>query len=149
MVPRVDGAERCTWVSRERSRYRRTWPRLPVPDNRTAFSRVPAQWPGLLHVAACHPPAEGRKLLGSKKRRLPRPARRGEKNGRTTLQPATFQLAGCGRSTYTWRRAVTVSPSVAIVGLLVFLILALVGLIRAKPEDIPKLFRGFGRWFGK
>jgi hypothetical protein len=44
---------------------------------------------------------------------------------------------------------VTVSPLVAIVGLLVFFVLALVALVRARPEDIPKLFRGFGRWFSK
>ena len=43
----------------------------------------------------------------------------------------------------------TVSPSVAIVFLLVFLVLALVALIRAKPDDIPKLFQSFWRWFGK
>jgi hypothetical protein len=49
----------------------------------------------------------------------------------------------------TWSLAVTVSPVVAIVFLLVFLVLALVALFRAKPDDIPRLFEGFWRWFGK
>jgi len=44
---------------------------------------------------------------------------------------------------------VTVSPVVAIVFLLVFLVLALTALFRAKPDDIPKLFQSFCRWFGK
>jgi hypothetical protein len=43
----------------------------------------------------------------------------------------------------------TVSPAVAIVTVLAAFVLILVGLIRARPEDIPKLLRGFGRWFGK
>lgn len=43
----------------------------------------------------------------------------------------------------------TVSPVVAIVTVVAFFVLALIGLIRARPEDIPKLFRGFGRWLGK
>jgi hypothetical protein len=44
---------------------------------------------------------------------------------------------------------VTVNPVVAIVTVLACFVLALVGLIRARPEDIPKLFRGFKHWFGK
>jgi hypothetical protein len=43
----------------------------------------------------------------------------------------------------------TVSPAVAIVTIVALFVLALVGIVRARPEDIPKLFRGFGRWFGK
>jgi hypothetical protein len=49
----------------------------------------------------------------------------------------------------TWSLAVTVSPLVAIVFLLVFLVLTLVALFRAKPDDIPTLFQSFWRWFGK
>jgi hypothetical protein len=44
---------------------------------------------------------------------------------------------------------VTISPLVAVVFLLVFLVLALTALFRAKPDDIPELFRNFWRWFGK
>lgn len=43
----------------------------------------------------------------------------------------------------------TVSPDVMIVTVMALFVLGLVALIRARPEDIPKLFRGFGRWFGK
>jgi hypothetical protein len=48
-----------------------------------------------------------------------------------------------------WSRAVSVSPVVAVVFLLVFLLLALTALFRAKPDDIPDLFRSFWRWFGR
>jgi len=48
-----------------------------------------------------------------------------------------------------WSHAMAVNPVVAIVFLLVFLVLALTALFRAKPDDIPKLFKSFWRWFGK
>ena len=47
------------------------------------------------------------------------------------------------------RWPVTVSPSVAIVTVVALFILALVGILRARPEDIPKILRAFTRWFGK
>jgi hypothetical protein len=43
----------------------------------------------------------------------------------------------------------TMNPLVAIVTVIAAFVLILVGLIRARTEDIPKILRGFGRWFGK
>jgi hypothetical protein len=44
---------------------------------------------------------------------------------------------------------VTVSPLVAIVGMLCLLIVTLAIVSRARPEDLPKIFETFRRWFGK
>jgi hypothetical protein len=44
---------------------------------------------------------------------------------------------------------VSVSPSVAIVTVVALFILALIALLRARPEDIPKILRAVTRWFGK
>jgi hypothetical protein len=44
---------------------------------------------------------------------------------------------------------VTVSPAVVIVTVLALLILALVALLRARPDDIPKVVRQLTRWFTK
>lgn len=41
----------------------------------------------------------------------------------------------------------TVSPAVAIVTVLALLILALVALFRARPDDIPKIVRQMTHWF--
>lgn len=43
----------------------------------------------------------------------------------------------------------TVSPSVAIVTVIALFVLALIALLRARREDIPKILRAFTRWFGK
>jgi hypothetical protein len=44
---------------------------------------------------------------------------------------------------------VTVSPLVAIVAIGCLLIFGLVVVLRARPEDLPRIFKSFTRWFGK
>jgi hypothetical protein len=44
---------------------------------------------------------------------------------------------------------VSVSPYVLIVALVAAFVLALVALLRARPEDIEKLVRVMTRWFSK
>lgn len=63
--------------------------------------------------------------------------------------PGNAAGLGADGLTRLWSYAVTVSPLVAIVTVLACFVLGLVALIRARPEDIPKFLRGFGRWFGK
>jgi len=43
---------------------------------------------------------------------------------------------------------VTVSPLVAIVAMGCLLTFSLVVVLKARPEDLPKIFRTFTRWFG-
>jgi hypothetical protein len=42
-----------------------------------------------------------------------------------------------------------VSPLVAIVAMGCLLVFGLVVVFKARPEDLPKIFRSFTRWFGK
>jgi hypothetical protein len=44
---------------------------------------------------------------------------------------------------------VTISPLVAIVARGCLLIFDLAVVLKARPEDLPKIFRTFTRWFGK
>jgi hypothetical protein len=46
-------------------------------------------------------------------------------------------------------RAMTVTPLVAIVAMGCLLTFGLVVVLKARPEDLPKIFGIFTRWFGK
>lgn len=59
-----------------------------------------------------------------------------------------ISVGRCHGAVYAERsQAVTVSPTVVIVAMLCLLVLGLAAIRRARPEDIPKIFSSWLRWF--